>query len=279
MTDARLTKLTGALLVAVRDQVDHLIGADLVDKEQLRVTLTPAARKTAVEAKKAEGKTQRQIAKQLGVSVGTINSDLRSELNTGHMGDRSELIMIASADAPLDIPLLESPAPRGAAEIKEAAKQIRAAEAKASRAEKIERIAEISKGNSELGTSQKYPIIYAHPPWRYENPSIGSVDRSIERHYPTMSLDEICALPVRDLAADDALLYLWVTAPKIAESVKVIEAWGFEYRTCFVWVKDKIGMGYHARNQHELLFVCRRGSIPHPAPGDRVSNRSAARTA
>ena len=86
MTDARLPKLTGALLVVVRDQVDHLIGADLVDKEQLRVTLTPAARKAAVEAKKSEGKTQRQIAKELGVSVGTVNSDLRSELNTGHMG-------------------------------------------------------------------------------------------------------------------------------------------------------------------------------------------------
>jgi N6-adenosine-specific RNA methylase IME4 len=135
-----------------------------------------------------------------------------------------------------------------------------------------ERLEEIAKGNRDLPTGLRYPIIYADPPWRYEHPPIGASNRSIENHYPTMTLEEICALPVSELAADDALLYLWATAPKLAECILVLEAWGFAYRTNLVWVKDKIGMGYHARNQHELLLVAKRGSIPPPAPGDRVSS-------
>lgn len=135
-------------------------------------------------------------------------------------------------------------------------------------------IEQISKSNVPLQTNlaRRYPIVYADPPWSYENPPIGASNRSIENHYPTMTLEEICRLPVADIAADDALLYLWATAPKLRECMEVIEAWGFEYRTCFVWIKDKIGMGYHARNQHELLLVARRGDMPPPPPDVRVSS-------
>lgn len=161
---------------------------------------------------------------------------------------------------------------RGRSEILKAAKEIRASEAVVKRDERIERIAEISKGNAKLGTGQRYPVIYADPPWRYENPPMGATNRSIENHYPTMTLDEICALPVGDLATDDCILYLWATAPKLAECMQVVKAWGFDYRTNIVWVKDKIGMGYHARSQHEILLICKRGSIPPPAVADRVSS-------
>ncbi len=158
---------------------------------------------------------------------------------------------------------------RGEREILEAARRIRARKAAASREIRIQKIAEISKGNTELGTETRYPVIYADPPWRYENPSMGGTNRSIENHYPTMSLDEICALPVADLATEDAILYLWATAPKLAESMKVIEAWGFEYRTGMVWDKMKIGMGYWTRNQHEHLLICRRGQFPPPKTGEQ----------
>ena len=67
----------------------------------------------------------------------------------------------------------------------------------------------------------------------------------------------------------DAILYLWATAPKLAESMKVIEAWGFEYRTGMVWDKMKIGMGYWTRNQHEHLLICRRGQFPPPKTGEQ----------
>ena len=161
---------------------------------------------------------------------------------------------------------------RGEREILAAAKAIRAEKAATSRAVRLDNLAEISRGNRDLVTDVKYPIIYADPPWRYENPPIGATSRAIENHYPTMTLAEICALPVGELATDDALLYLWATAPKLAECFEVIRAWGFEYRTNMVWDKEKIGMGYHARNQHELLLICKRGNIPPPAAGTQPSS-------
>lgn len=116
--------------------------------------------------------------------------------------------------------------------------------------------------------SGKFRLIYADPPWRYEH--IETESRAIENQYPTMSLDDICAFPVP--AADDSVLYLWATSPKLAESMNVLEAWGFTYRTCAVWDKEKIGMGYYFRQQHELLLVAARGSLPVPEPSDRVSS-------
>jgi len=165
---------------------------------------------------------------------------------------------------------------KGERAILEAAKRIRADRAVVSRDVRIEKIAEIAKGNAPLDIAAKYPVIYADPPWRYENPPMGASNRSIENHYPTMSLEEICALPVPDIVTEDAILYMWATAPKLAECMQVLTAWGFEYRTNFVWIKDRIGMGYHARSQHEILLVAKRGSIPPPAVADRVSSVVAA---
>lgn len=161
---------------------------------------------------------------------------------------------------------------RGEKEILQAAKTIRAERAVASRETRLDNLAEISKGNTDLDTSQRYPIIYADPPWRYENPPMGGTNRSIENHYPTMTLEEICAMPVADLATDDAMLYLWATAPKLAECMEVIKAWGFEYRTNIVWDKESIGMGYHARNQHEILLIAKRGDIPPPQAGKQPAS-------
>jgi N6-adenosine-specific RNA methylase IME4 len=110
-----------------------------------------------------------------------------------------------------------------------------------------------------------FPIVYADPPWRYEYAE--SSTREIENHYPTATLDELKALEVP--AADDSVLLMWATSPKLAESLELMAAWGFEYRTCMVWVKDKIGMGYYARQRHELLLIGKRGSLPVPDPEDR----------
>ena len=161
---------------------------------------------------------------------------------------------------------------RGDKEILAAAKSIRAERAAQSRVQRLEKIEEISRGNAALDTSTRYPVIYADPPWRYENPPMGGGNRSIENHYPTMTLEEICAMPVAELAAPDAMLYLWATAPKLIECLEVVKAWGFDYRTNMVWDKEKIGMGYHARNQHEILLICRRGNIPPPAAGTQPSS-------
>jgi N6-adenosine-specific RNA methylase IME4 len=159
---------------------------------------------------------------------------------------------------------------RGEREILEAAKQIRAEKAEVRRAERIERLVAISQGNAPLGLEQTYPIILADPPWKYEHPPMGATNRSIENHYPTMSLEEICQVPVSQLATQDAILFLWATSPKLGECMSVIERWGFTYRTCLVWVKDKTGTGSYVRNQHELLLIAKRGDdIPPPKESDR----------
>ncbi len=142
--------------------------------------------------------------------------------------------------------------------------------AEAQRGARVDKLAAISAGNAPLTSAQRYPIILTDPPWRYEDP--GSESRAIENHYPTMELADICALPVGDIATDDCVLFMWTTSPKLEESLRVIAAWGFTYRTCAVWDKEKIGMGYFFRQQHELLLVAKKGSPPHPAPADRVSS-------
>lgn len=111
----------------------------------------------------------------------------------------------------------------------------------------------------------KFVVLYADPPWRYENPPMGGSNRSIENHYPTMDLNEICALPVADLAHENSVLFMWATSPKLSECMEVLKAWGFSYRTKIVWVKDKIGMGYHVREQHESLLIAKRGELAPPA--------------
>ncbi len=121
----------------------------------------------------------------------------------------------------------------------------------------------------ELPDNQ-FPVIYADPPWRYEH-SI-STSRDIENQYPTMTLEEICLLPVQDIATVDSVLFLWATSPKLSEAMKVMHDWGFKYITCAVWDKEVIGMGYYFRQQHELLLVGKHGSPPTPLPENRPSS-------
>lgn len=107
----------------------------------------------------------------------------------------------------------------------------------------------------------KYRIIYADPPWPYKEHGVSVSDNygGVTRHYPTMTIEEICDLPVVELAADDAVLFIWVTSPKLNQVWEVIDAWGFEYKTSFVWDKVQHNFGYYNSVRHELLLVCGRG--------------------
>lgn len=107
-------------------------------------------------------------------------------------------------------------------------------------------------------------VLYLDPPWRYENPPMGGGNRSIENHYPTMTIDELKALDVGGCALDDALIFMWATVPKLAECLELFEPWRFTYRTNLCWDKVDIGMGYYARNAHELLLIGKRGELPPP---------------
>lgn len=112
-----------------------------------------------------------------------------------------------------------------------------------------------------------YNLILVDPPWRYDHSA--SKTRSIEKNYPTMRLQDILALPVDLLAADEAVVYLWTTAPKLIEGVMAMEAWGFTYKTQLVWDKVAMGMGYWTRGQHEILLVGTMGKMRPPEPRNR----------
>ena len=114
---------------------------------------------------------------------------------------------------------------------------------------------------------KKYSIIYADPPWRFRTYSRKGMGRSADRHYPTMSIDQIKALPVESIAADDCALFLWATFPNLQDAFEVITAWGFTFRTvAFVWVKQNRrsdglfwGMGYWTRSNAEICIMASAG--------------------
>ncbi len=111
-------------------------------------------------------------------------------------------------------------------------------------------------------------VILADPPWRYD--FAVSPTRKIENQYPTMEIADICDL--KPETANDAILFLWGTSPKLREALTVMEAWGFTYKTNVVWIKDRFGMGYYARSQHELLLIGTKGKISPPLPENRQSS-------
>lgn len=114
-----------------------------------------------------------------------------------------------------------------------------------------------------------FNIIYCDPPWKYDFAETDS--RKIENQYPTMAVDEICEMPLPEIS-EDALLLMWATAPKLLEALTVIDAWGFSYKTHAAWDKEKFGMGYWFRGQHELLLVATKGSFSPPPPEYRYSS-------
>lgn len=115
---------------------------------------------------------------------------------------------------------------------------------------------------------KKYQIIYADPPWEYRH--CASNSRKIENQYPTMKLEDIKSLSIP--AENNSVLFLWTTAPKLAEGLEVMRAWGFDYRSCMIWDKGVIGMGYWFRIQHEILLVGVKGEFSPPSPFARRSS-------
>ena len=114
----------------------------------------------------------------------------------------------------------------------------------------------------------KFDVIYADPPWKYDN-TIRSWGPA-ELHYPTIPLEDICnykdknGMPITGKFTDNAVLFLWVTNPFLQDAFKVVESWGFKYKTNMVWIKRNLkrpGSGFYVRGRHELLFICTKGSF------------------
>ncbi len=112
-------------------------------------------------------------------------------------------------------------------------------------------------------SGKTFGCIYADPPWAYSNKatraSVGGKSKSAYK--ATMTVDEICAEPVGDLAAEQSHLHLWTTNGFLFDAYRVLEAWGFEYKSCFVWVKPQMGIGNYWRVSHEFMLLGVRGRL------------------
>lgn len=123
-----------------------------------------------------------------------------------------------------------------------------------------------------FNTDKKYNIIYADPPWEYRN--MGNIQATANSHYLTMKQRDIEALPVGGLSAENSILFLWATFPKIQEALDTIKAWGFEYKTNgFTWIKKNknggnfFGVGWYTKSNAEICLIGVKGKAP------KVSNK------
>jgi N6-adenosine-specific RNA methylase IME4 len=140
------------------------------------------------------------------------------------------------------------------------------------RAQRIEELIGATDLASVSLGGKAYGVLYADPPWQF-NPYSNQtgMDRAADNHYPTMPWEAIRDLAVP--AAPDCALFMWVTVPLLDRGVHdVMKGWGFDYKSCLIWVKDKIGTGYWLRNQHEMLLIGTRGDVPAPAPGEQYAS-------
>jgi N6-adenosine-specific RNA methylase IME4 len=122
-------------------------------------------------------------------------------------------------------------------------------------------------------SQKRYDVVYADPPWFYNarNNKNSKFGGGAGGHYPLMKTGDICALPVSELAEDDAVLFLWATFPRLTDALEVIEAWGFTYKTVgFTWGKlTKDGKpallpGFYTGSNAEVCLLATRGKVLHP---------------
>ena len=124
---------------------------------------------------------------------------------------------------------------------------------------KIQKAERLEKNRATEWPKGKYRVIYADPPWQYGDERSGGNHGGAVDHYNTMSINELKNMPVASLAEDNAGLFLWGTAPLLPEALDLINAWGFKYKTNFVWDKVRHNMGHYNSVRHELLLIATKG--------------------
>jgi N6-adenosine-specific RNA methylase IME4 len=113
--------------------------------------------------------------------------------------------------------------------------------------------------HSLVAAGRQCGTIYADPPWAFRDTASRGAAKN---HYPTMTLEQIAAEPVAQLAAEQSHLHLWTPSALLPDALKVIEAWGFQFRGSFVWVKPQMGVGHYWRTSHEILCLAVRRNLP-----------------
>lgn len=215
------------------------------------------------DAAKKTGRSRATVARDLarGAKIEAIE-----ELAGTSLDKNDELDAMASLPPDVQKELAAKAKKGEKVSAKATAKKVKRAENEIKTAERT------AAASKEIG-HKLYGVIYADPPWRFEPYSRETgMDRAADNHYPTMTVDELRTLAPKIPAAKDCVLFLWVTNPFLMIGGEIMRAWGFEYKTNFVWGKDKIGHGYWNREKHEILLIGTRGHIPAPAPGEQYES-------
>jgi N6-adenosine-specific RNA methylase IME4 len=201
--------------------------------------------KTTADIGKEAGMTGRSISSRIQIARDIIPEVKEAIRDTPLADSTTQLLQLARLEPEEQVAVVEQVQKSGAKNIEEAKRNLR----------RIDRIE-----STPIMPDGKYNVIYADPPWKYD---FGfDIYGAADRHYHTMSIEDLCKLPVGEIVEDNAVLFLWVTSPKLFEAPAVIKAWGFEYKTSFVWDKVKHVMGHYNSVRHEFLLVCVRGSFP-----------------
>lgn len=221
--------------------------------------------------------TQEDAARSLNVSVDSVQRarvvqeqgipEVIAKVETGEVSVKAAAA-VATLPAEQQAEIIRSADPKVFAKV---AKEVRAEKQAEKKARRVEREAELGQKQRDLPDA-KFGVIYADPEWLFEPYSAETgMDRAADNHYPTSATEVICARPVGSIAADDCVLFLWATAPMIFDAKRVMDAWGFEYKTQCIWYKirpgDARGTGYWFTGEHEILLVGTKGKVPAPAPG------------
>lgn len=203
------------------------------------------------------GKARDKVAQQTGIGSGKTYEVAKKIWNKAKEGDEAAQDVVSKIEkGELTI--------HGAK--KELDKEQKSIEIARKREEYQERISTRAPDNlfvDIFNTAQKFRIIYADPPWSYNDKCDkgGVQSGGVElRHYNTMSIKEMCDIPIKNISEDNSVLFLWVTSPLLEDSFSIINAWGFKYKASFVW--DKVGhnMGHYNSVRHEMLLIATRGS-------------------
>ena len=119
-----------------------------------------------------------------------------------------------------------------------------------------------------LELDKKYSIIYADPPWDYKGQkqhNTKNSNKSVEDHYPTMKLDDLKKLNIKDITEDDCLLFMWTSSPHLEQAIELGKSWSFKYITiAFVWDKQKVNPSFYTMSQVEICLLFKKGKIPQP---------------
>ena len=129
---------------------------------------------------------------------------------------------------------------------------------------------EAALDSKQLAPTKKYSVILSDCGLKFEVAPEPEMDRATKNH--SSWLGEMKARDLPSIAADDCVLFHWATVPLLPQALEVMAAWGFTYKSQFVWVKDMEGHGYWNRDQHEILLVGTKGDIPAPAVDTQLSS-------